>query len=276
MRKLDVVILEDLDTDFDLVDIYLKKSKQYLIKTTRFTLLKDLLNAYESKTLRGDVILLDLNLPDSDYHHTLYRVLNTIIDIPIIVLTSMDLKYGYDAIKLGAQDFINKTELKNEYLDYKLLFAMERSEQLKHLESIAFMDSETSLHTLAFLRTYIEQQVKQGVHHFSLIRYEFKTDNKEMFEDLSLYVASELRYTILDFKLIAAVDSNRVFYVLVEDGEEAISQVDNYLKSVLSNAKDQNEALNYQVFKNAITCTGDLNFESCIKDLEKDKKEVKL
>jgi PAS domain S-box-containing protein len=62
----------------------------------------------EGESLHPDVVLLDLNLPDSSGTQTVERC-RLLTDAPIVVLTGLnDLSATRDAIKSGAEDFLSK------------------------------------------------------------------------------------------------------------------------------------------------------------------------
>ncbi len=74
-----------------------------------------------------DIILLDLNLPDSTYPDTLNTIIQKRPAIPIIVITGA---YNYDiasqAISYGAQDYLIKGEFDGNVLEKSIDFAIER------------------------------------------------------------------------------------------------------------------------------------------------------
>ena len=58
-----------------------------------------------------DAVLLDLNLPDSDWSDTLRQIQQRVDDAPVIVLTGLDnADIGVQAIRAGAQDYWIKGE----------------------------------------------------------------------------------------------------------------------------------------------------------------------
>ncbi|MFD1563752.1 bacterio-opsin activator domain-containing protein [Haloarchaeobius amylolyticus] len=76
-----------------------------------------------------DVILLDLNLPDSEGLSTLETVHET-SETPIVVLTGLrDQQVGVKAIQRGAQDFLVKDEVTSELLVRTIHHAIERARQ---------------------------------------------------------------------------------------------------------------------------------------------------
>ncbi len=77
-----------------------------------------------------DIILLDLNLPDSDGLETLDAVSDVVDDTPIVVLTGLrDQEVGVQAIQRGAQDFLVKDEVTSELLVRTIHHAIERARQ---------------------------------------------------------------------------------------------------------------------------------------------------
>jgi diguanylate cyclase (GGDEF)-like protein len=94
-----------------------------------------------------DVILLDLNLPDSRAVDTLQAVLAETSDIPIIVLTGMtDHEIGYRAIKLGAQDFLVKGDFNFLMLDRAIVYGIERHRLQRTIRQLAVVDDLTGLY----------------------------------------------------------------------------------------------------------------------------------
>jgi two-component system cell cycle sensor histidine kinase/response regulator CckA len=73
-----------------------------------------------------DVVLLDLNLPDSTGLETLRSVLARNPRLPIVVLTGADETVGIQAMRDGAQDYIPKYQLRAPLLARSLRYAMER------------------------------------------------------------------------------------------------------------------------------------------------------
>lgn len=82
------------------------------------------------ETTRIDVVLLDLNLPDSDGLETLETVHETVESVPIVVLTGVrDQEIGVRAIQRGAQDFLVKDEVTTPLLVRTIYHAIERARQ---------------------------------------------------------------------------------------------------------------------------------------------------
>ncbi|WP_247003250.1 hybrid sensor histidine kinase/response regulator [Halosolutus gelatinilyticus] len=81
-----------------------------------------------------DLVLLDLNLPDSSGLETLEAVLDE-TDVPVVVLTAMDNDtIGRTAVERGAQDFLVKDHVTPRLLTQTVIYAIERTRQLAELK----------------------------------------------------------------------------------------------------------------------------------------------
>jgi len=81
----------------------------------------------EARTQLPDVVLLDLDLPDSRGIETLEAFVNRTPPLPVVVLTGRDeTELGVAAIRRGAQDYIYKGDLTNALLLRTIRYAVER------------------------------------------------------------------------------------------------------------------------------------------------------
>jgi diguanylate cyclase (GGDEF)-like protein len=90
-----------------------------------------------------EVILLDLNLPDSTGMETLESLNGLFPHIPIVVLTGLnDSELTMQSVQHGAQDYITKEECSSQLLTRVIHYAIERKRieaQLKHLATHDFL-----------------------------------------------------------------------------------------------------------------------------------------
>jgi PAS domain S-box-containing protein len=86
-----------------------------------------------------DLVILDLNLPDSIGLETLRRVVAQSA-LPIVVLTGADEAVGIQAMREGAQDYLPKGQLQAPLLARSVRYAIER-----HRSSRALRESNESL-----------------------------------------------------------------------------------------------------------------------------------
>lgn len=83
----------------------------------------------QCRTLRPDVALLDLSLPDAQGQEALTRLRNELPDLPIVVLSSTeDEAAALEAVRLGAQDYLVKGKVTTgQSLRRILRYAVERA-----------------------------------------------------------------------------------------------------------------------------------------------------
>ncbi|MCB4756930.1 MAG: response regulator [Elusimicrobia bacterium] len=85
---------------------------------------------------RYDVILLDLNLPDSIGLETFSKVYALLPHLPVVILTGTDDEdLALKAVKEGAQDYICKSRMNGELLSRSIRYAVERQQVRTDLES---------------------------------------------------------------------------------------------------------------------------------------------
>lgn len=93
------------------------------------------------KQLTFDIILLDLNLPDSSSIETFDQLTAVSPDTPIIILTGMeDERIAELAVQRGAQDYLVKSDLTPSLLSRAIRYAIER----QHLR-VALTESQQAL-----------------------------------------------------------------------------------------------------------------------------------
>jgi DNA-binding NtrC family response regulator len=87
------------------------------------------------KDLVCDIILLDLNLPDSNGFGTFLELHKRVPDIPVIILTGLDDKdLGLEAVRKGAQDFLVKGKFDGNLLIKSISYSIERQKLRLQLE----------------------------------------------------------------------------------------------------------------------------------------------
>jgi two-component system, cell cycle response regulator len=117
---------------------------------------------------RADVALVDLSLPDAQGLDVLVEAQRTAPSVPFIALSgAADDSLAAQALQLGAQDFLVKSELNPYQLARALSFAIARQQAQLHLRSLSLMDELTGLHNRRGFISLAEQRLKltsrQGV-----------------------------------------------------------------------------------------------------------------
>ena len=129
-----LLLVEDNKSDASIIKEILSDSKKYqynLIFADRIS------QAYTRlKENNIDIILLDLNLPDSQGIETISKLELHSHKIPIIVLTGLnDEDIGLKAIEIGAQDYLVKDQIDFSLLDRFIQYSIERQQLKLDLET---------------------------------------------------------------------------------------------------------------------------------------------
>ena len=136
------------------------------VREMRFSLIwaETLHGALELLSTREvDIILLDLNLPDSSSLDTVTRTCNAAPALPIVVLTANDdAATGLNAVKMGAQDYLTKGAVNLQHLKSSIIFSMERKKiELEILSHKDKLQEEYEVMTRATKRLISPQLVNQ-------------------------------------------------------------------------------------------------------------------
>jgi signal transduction histidine kinase len=134
--KTTVLLVEDNPGDTRLVEEMLDNSGTNSYDITHLESLSAALD--QLSEARPDIILLDLNLPDSHGAETFDSVAEHDIDAPVVVLTGLDdEQLGLQLVQQGAQDYLVKGELSPMLLKKSIVYAIERHESKQRMQQVA-------------------------------------------------------------------------------------------------------------------------------------------
>jgi signal transduction histidine kinase len=127
-----VLVIEDNPGDADLVRLRLVESKSPM-DVSCVHRLSDGLAALKEQS--PSVILLDLNLPDSQGADTFRKVLEKAPNVPVVILSGQDdEELAMKALHQGVQDYLVKGAFSSSSLDRAMRYAVERQALLRSLE----------------------------------------------------------------------------------------------------------------------------------------------
>jgi PAS domain S-box-containing protein len=128
-KRIRILLVEDNPGDAFLVRTLLEESGEHFViehrenLTTALTVL-----GTQSQDTQFDVVLLDLNLPDSSGMETIRRIRDTDSQTPIVVLTGhKDEKIAFEALSHGAEDYLTKEFPDGRTIRRSIRYAIERS-----------------------------------------------------------------------------------------------------------------------------------------------------
>jgi two-component system cell cycle response regulator len=108
-----------------------------------------------------DVILLDLNLPDSAGYETFATIHTIAPDIPIVVMSSNDdTSLAVRTVREGAQDYLVKGEENLKPLTRAIQYAIERQKTQSRLQTLSLVDELTGIYNRRGFMTIAHQQAK--------------------------------------------------------------------------------------------------------------------
>jgi diguanylate cyclase (GGDEF)-like protein len=108
-----------------------------------------------------DLLLLDLNLPDSEGIATFERAYAFAPDVPVVVLTELDdEEVALSTVQGGAQDYLVKGETSQDLLLRSIRYAVERHRLTSALRSLSLIDDLTGLYNRRGFADLGEQHLK--------------------------------------------------------------------------------------------------------------------
>jgi len=127
-----VLLIEDNPGDADLVRLRLVESNP-LLDVSCVNRLSDGIESLQEKP--PSLILLDLNLPDSQGAETFRRLLDKAPNVPVVILSGQDDQpLAIKALQQGAQDYLVKGGVTSAALDRAMRYAIERQALLRSLD----------------------------------------------------------------------------------------------------------------------------------------------
>ena len=251
MKKLKVLIVEDNKNYANLESKILSNSDLADFQISVSSTLTDTINLLGKK--KFDVILLDLNLPDSGGMNTLLEVMQRAPTIPVVVMTvDQDSEDAVNAVKLGAQDFITKESGNEKILSRALLYAVERQRTREDLKSLTLIDGLTGIYNLNGFLNNAEKYmklVKRKKENF-LVAF-IDVDNLKNINDtyghqtgssIISKTAEALKLTFRESDIIARFGGDE-FIVIIKDATESdIGKITKRLKKNILKCNNNNDS----------------------------------
>ncbi len=120
-----ILLVEDNPGDARLIRIKLGEYSDFPFEFTRTENLGDALTELDESFF--DVVLLDLNLPDTKGKDTFEKLRSHTIGVPVVVLTGYgEETMGQELVQGGAQDYLVKGQIEGHTLARSLRYAVER------------------------------------------------------------------------------------------------------------------------------------------------------
>ncbi len=135
-QELKVLLIEDNPGDAFLIKFYLGESAEPIFHVSHAETVKSALDFLSENSY--DIILSDMNLPDSFGIDTIKTILGKHPGNLVMVLTGLsDEEVGLETVRYGAQDFLVKGKFDGKVLVSSVMFAFERFKLNKQIDSVS-------------------------------------------------------------------------------------------------------------------------------------------
>lgn len=135
MDKISILIVEDNPGDSLLIREYLAERQSISAEIMEAETLESALGLLAHYDF--DIVLLDLSLPDSSGLDTVRRLITRFPEIPVVVLTGLqDEDIALQAVRYGAQDYLEKQLLSANMLYRSIMYSIERQLALQEKEEL--------------------------------------------------------------------------------------------------------------------------------------------
>lgn len=153
MNSFSMLVVEDSPADAALVGEYLRDVPGAIYELETVETLGEALSVLSRRNV--DVVLLDLSLPDSSGIETVRTVIGRHPRVAIVVLTGLqDEQLALQAVRYGAQDYLDKRQLTSSMLHRSIAYSLERKKILREKENL-LADLTTALDRIEMLQSML-------------------------------------------------------------------------------------------------------------------------
>ena len=239
----DVLLVEDSLIDAQLIRRLLRRVTASYYRVTHVRTLNDAVLSAED--LVPDVILADLNLPDSRGTQTVASLQTSYPGIPLVIVSAWeDEAISLRSVKAGAQDYLVKGHIDGANLHRVIRYAIERKRTELELVRLAHFDQLTSLPNRTLLRERVDHALARamragsGVATLILDMDRFKEINDmlghEVGDKLLIEAARRIRAAVRDQDTVARLGGDEFAVVLegVSEAKEVLPVIERIIKSL--------------------------------------------
>lgn len=221
-NEIGILLVEDNPADVRFTREMLGECAKPSFKITSAELLKDALGIL-SKT-RPDIVLLDVNLPDSKGLDGLREISDQHPLVPVIVLTGLDdEKFGIEAIQNRAMDYLVKGKIDADLLVRAIRYAIERKKMV-----VALKEAKDQLEIRVDERT---RELKTALSEIKAMKDRFEAENiyfrqesrkGRQFENI-LGRSDGLKYVLYRAEQVASADTTVLILGETGTGKELVA-----------------------------------------------------
>ncbi|MGD8826183.1 MAG: EAL domain-containing protein, partial [Myxococcales bacterium] len=239
----EVLLVEDNLIDAQLIRRLLRRAASAYYRIIHVRTLNDAVLSAEE--LDPDVILADLNLPDSRGTQTVASLQTSYPDIPLVIVSAWeDEAISLRSVKAGAQDYLVKGHIDAANLHRVIRYAVERKRTELELVRLAHYDQLTALPNRTLLRERVKHALGRamrsgtGIATLVLDMDRFKEINDTLGHELGDKVLIEagrrIRASVRDQDTVARLGGDEFAIVLegVSEAKEVLAVVERITESL--------------------------------------------
>jgi len=239
----EVLLVEDNLIDAQLIRRLLRRITDAYYRITHVRTLNDAVLSAEE--LAPDVILADLNLPDSRGTETVSSLQTSYPDIPLVIVSAWeDEAISLRSVKAGAQDYLVKGHIDGANLHRVIRYAVERKRTELELVRLAQFDQLTALPNRTLLRERVDRALRRatrsgsGVATLVLDMDRFKEINDmlghELGDKLLVEAAQRIRASVRDQDTVARLGGDEFAVILegVSEAKEVLPVIERIMSSI--------------------------------------------
>jgi diguanylate cyclase (GGDEF)-like protein len=251
----DVLLVEDSLIDAQLIRRLLRRVSSSYYRITHVRTLNDAVLSAED--IVPDVILADLNLPDSRGTQTVTSLQTSYPDIPLVIVSAWeDEAISLRSVKAGAQDYLVKGHIDGANLHRVIRYAIERKRTELELVRLAHFDQLTSLPNRTLLRERVDHALARamragsGVATLILDMDRFKEINDmlghEIGDKLLIEAARRIRACVRDQDTVARLGGDEFAVILegVSEAKEILPVIERIIDSLREVTTIEGHAVN--------------------------------
>ena len=239
----DVLLVEDNLIDAQLIRRLLRRVTASYYRITHVRTLNDAVLSADD--VAPDLILADLNLPDSRGTETVASLQTSYPNVPLVIVSAWeDEAVSLRSVKAGAQDYLIKGHIDGPNLHRVIRYAVERKRTELELVRLAHYDQLTSLPNRTLLRQRVDHALARaaragtGIATLVLDMDRFKEINDmlghEVGDKLLFEVAQRIRAAVREQDTVARLGGDEFAIILegVTEAKEVLPVVERIFKSL--------------------------------------------
>ena len=236
-----ILLVEDDRNDADFLRACLRRQDARAVELKHVASMTDAVSVLKEHDF--DVILLDLNLPDSSGQESVHRIQNADSAVPVVVLSGEgNEEFAIEVLNRGVQDYLVKWEGDGRVIMRAIRYAIERKRAEERLSFLAQYDPLTEIPNRRYFQDQLERastrarrsRRKIGILFFDLDKFKTVNDTlgHQTGDALLGLVVDRLRSCIRSGDLLARLGGDE-FAVMIEDVEGPLA-LETAAKNLLS------------------------------------------